>query len=42
MPLVPAAACGPRNFFIYPYCEIDGKEAAKEAIARKLTYKDLN
>lgn len=41
VPLVPAAANGPRNFFVYPYCEIDGKEAAKEAIARKFTFKDL-
>ncbi len=41
VPLVPAAASGPRNFFIYPYCEIDGKEAAKEAIVRKFTFKDL-
>ena len=41
VPLVPAAAGGARNFFIYPYCEIDGKEAAKEAIARKFTFKDV-
>ncbi len=40
VPLVPAAAAGPRNFFVYPYCEIDGKEAAKEAVARKFTFKD--
>lgn len=40
VPLVPAAAGGPRNFFVYPYCEIDGKEAAKEAVARKFTFKD--
>lgn len=42
VPLVPAAASGPRNFFVYPYCEVDGKESAKESIARKFSFKDLN
>ena len=42
VPLVPAAASGPRNFFVYPYCEVDGKEAAKESITRKFSFKDLN
>jgi len=41
VPLVPPAAAGPRNFFVYPYCEIDGKEAAKESVARKFTFRDL-
>jgi transglutaminase-like putative cysteine protease len=41
VPLVPPARSGPRNFFIYPYCEIDGKEAAKESLSRKFTFKDL-
>ncbi len=41
VPLVPPAAAGPRNFFVYPYCEIDGKEAAKESVARKFSFRDL-
>lgn len=24
--ITPAPACGPLNFFVYPYCEVDGKE----------------
>ncbi len=41
VPLLPAAARGPRNFFIYPYCEIDGKDAGKDAVTKKFTFKDL-
>jgi len=41
VPLVPKQAGAPLNFFIYPYCEIDGKEAAKDAVARKFSFKDL-
>ncbi len=41
VPLAPKQAGPPLNYFIYPYCEIDGKEAAKDAVARKFTFKDL-
>jgi len=41
VPLVPSAAAGARNFFIYPYCEIDGKTAASDAISKKFSFKDL-
>jgi transglutaminase-like putative cysteine protease len=41
VPLVPKQAGAPLNFFVYPYCEIDGKVAAKDAIARKFSFKDL-
>jgi transglutaminase-like putative cysteine protease len=40
VPLVPAAAGGARNFFVYPYCEIDGKEAAADSVAKKFSFKD--
>lgn len=39
--LVPPGKAATLNFFIYPYCEIDGKEAAKDLIARKFTFKDV-
>ncbi len=39
--LVPAQKGAALNFFIYPYCEIDGVEAPKGAIARKFTFKNL-
>jgi transglutaminase-like putative cysteine protease len=39
--LTPRQAGGPLNFFIYPYCEVDGKEAAKETVTRKMSFKDV-
>ena len=39
--LVPPQQGPARNFFIYPYAEIDGKEAAKDAVTRKFTFKDV-
>lgn len=41
VPLVPAAKAGNRNFFIYPYCEIDGNEAPKEAVTRRFSFRDV-
>jgi transglutaminase-like putative cysteine protease len=38
--LVPAQHGKPRNFFVYPYVEIDGKEAPADVVARKFTFKD--
>ena len=39
--LEPRQTGSPLNFFIYPWVEIDGKEAPKDAIARKFTFKDV-
>jgi transglutaminase-like putative cysteine protease len=39
--LAPRQAGAPLNFLIDPYCEIDGKEAEKGAVVRKVTFKDL-
>lgn len=39
--LTPKQAGAPLNFFIDPYCEIDGKEAAKGTVTRKTAFKDL-
>jgi transglutaminase-like putative cysteine protease len=39
--LVPAARVGTLNFFIYPYCEIDGVPAPKDAVVRRFSFSDL-
>lgn len=39
--LTPRQAGAPLNFFVYPYCEIDGKEAAKDAVTRAFAFKDV-
>jgi transglutaminase-like putative cysteine protease len=38
--LTPKQAGAPLNFLIYPYCEIDGKEASG-GVTRKFTFKDV-
>jgi transglutaminase-like putative cysteine protease len=38
--LVPPQKGAPLNYFINPYCEIDGKAAPKDAVVRKVTFKD--
>ncbi len=40
--LVPKQTGEPRNFFIYPYVEVDGKEYAADKVKRKFTFKDVN
>jgi transglutaminase-like putative cysteine protease len=40
VPLVPKQAGKPLNYFIYPYCEIDGKEAPKDSVTRNFSIKD--
>jgi len=39
--LVPQNRGGALNFFIYPYCEIDGREAPKDVIGRRFTFQDV-
>jgi transglutaminase-like putative cysteine protease len=39
--LLPAQRGAPLNFFIDPYCEIDGTPAPKGTVIRKVTFKDL-
>jgi transglutaminase-like putative cysteine protease len=39
--LVPKQDGATRNFFIYPYVEVDGKEYAADKIKRKFTFKDV-
>jgi transglutaminase-like putative cysteine protease len=39
--LVPKPAGGPRNFLIYPYVEVDGKEYPAEKVERKFAFRDV-
>jgi uncharacterized protein (TIGR03000 family) len=39
--LVPKQDGAARNFFIYPYVELDGKEYPADKVKRKFTFKDL-
>jgi transglutaminase-like putative cysteine protease len=39
--LVPKQDGTTRNFFIYPYVEVDGKEYAADKVKRKFTFKDV-
>jgi uncharacterized protein (TIGR03000 family) len=39
--LAPPAAGGPRNFFIYPYVEVDGQAYPDSKVERSFTFKDI-
>lgn len=39
--LMPKQDGPPRNFFIYPYVEVDGKEYPADKVKRKFTFKDV-
>lgn len=39
--LIPKQDGPPRNFLVFPYVEVDGKEYAGDKVKRKVTYKDV-